>query len=435
LDSSTTVSLVTDFRPTLWRDRAFWGINLTQFLGAFNDNLYKELVLLLCVDQAGPGGDDSSQAVAGAIFAVAFILFSGLAGLLADRNSKRTVIVLCKLVEILVMLAGMLAFGLNNIPGLMVVLFLMGTHSAFFGPPKYGILPELFRAEDLPRANGVILMTTFLAIIFGFAAAGWAKEFFGEHVWMACGVCVAIAALGTLTSLMIRPTPIAEPNLKFTPDALIIPRQTFRMLFADRKLFGVLLASSAFWLVGGVVYPPAINAMGKLQMQLSDTMTGVLAATTGAGIATGCVLAGILCRQRVKGWLVSLGATGMFVSLILLSLPGPRLGGTLLGLEGSAAVLIAVGLFAGLFTVPLQVYLQSQAPAEQKGRIIAAMNLLNWIGICLAAGIYGIANRVLVVQNGLPHTSVFAVAAALMLPIALFYRAPSLDLRKHEAQG
>lgn len=422
---------MTDTRPTLWRDPSFWGINLTQFLGAFNDNLYKELMLLLCVERAGQGGDDRYQAYAGAIFAAAFILFSGFAGLLSDRNSKRNMIVLCKVAEIFVMLAGMLAFWMNSIPWLLAVLFLMGTHSAFFGPPKYGILPEMLRSEDLPRANGVILMTTFLAIIFGFACAGLAKEYFGDAVWQACGLCVGIAVLGTLTSLMIRPTPIAEPKLKFTADALAIPQQTRRMLWADRELLTVLLAASGFWLVGGVVYPPAINAMGKLQMGLGDTLTGALAATTGAGIAAGCVIAGIVCRNRVKGWLVRLGAAGLAVSLLSLAIPGQRFGGTFLGFGGSAAALATVGLFAGFFSVPLQVYLQAKAPVEQKGRIIAAMNLLNWIGICLAAGIYGLANNVLVVRMKLPHAAVFAVAALLILPLAVFYRPPNLALRKN----
>jgi acyl-[acyl-carrier-protein]-phospholipid O-acyltransferase/long-chain-fatty-acid--[acyl-carrier-protein] ligase len=246
---------------------------------------------------------------------------------------------------------------------------------------------------------------------------------------------VGVAVLGTFTSLMLRPTPVAEPNLRFTLDAIVIPRQTWRQMVANREMLGVLLISSVFWLVGGVVYPPATNAMGKLQMNLGDRLTAALAATTGAGIATGCVVAGVLCRKEVKGWLVRVGAVGLLISLSLLAIPGGQRGGTLLGLEGSAAALIAVGLFAGLFTVPLQVYLQSQAPAEQKGRIIAAMNLLNWIGICLAAGIYGVANRVLVVENKLPHASVFAVAAALILPVAIFYRAPSRDLRAQEAQG
>lgn len=420
---------MTDSRPTLWRDCSFWGINLTQFLGAFNDNLYKELVLLLCVDRVGAGGDDRYQSIGGGIFAIAFILFSGFAGLLSDRNSKRTIIVLCKAAEVLVMLAGVVAFWINSIPALMAVLFLMGTHSAFFGPPKYGILPEMLRREDLPRANGVILMTTFLAIIFGFASAGFAKEYFGDAVWQACGLCVLVAVLGTGTSLLIRRTPIAEPNLKFQWDALAIPRQTRELLWADRQLLGALMASSLFYLVAGIVYPFAINAVGKLQMQLGDMRTGALAATTGAGIAVGCVIAGYLCRHRVRRVVVRIGAVGLMFSLAILSVPGKQLGETLLGVWGTAATLAITGLFAGFFSVPLQVYLQAKTPHEQKGRIIAAMNLLNWIGICLSSLIYGVANQLLVVTAGLPPASTFGVAALLMLPIALFYRPPELELR------
>lgn len=427
--------MIPDSRPTLWRDRSFWGINLTQFLGAFNDNLYKELVLLFCVDHARDQGSDHFQAIAGAIFAVSFILLSGFAGWLSDRNSKRTMIVLCKVAEIVVMLAGMFAFGANSIFWLMAVLFVMGSQSAFFGPPKYGILPEMFHADDLPRANGVILMTTFLAIIFGFAVAGWAKEFFGASVWLACSLCVGIAVIGTVTSLWIRPTPIAEPGLPFTWDTLAIPKQTLHTLWNDRELLGVLLVSSMFWLVGGMVYPSAINAMGKLQMNLGDTRTGALAATTGAGISFGCVIAGMLCRHAIKGWLVRLGAFGLFITLLLIALPGKQLGGTFLGFTGTAACLATLGFFAGLFSVPLQVYLQAKTPHEQKGRIIAAMNLLNWIGICLASAIYGLSNYVLVVIYQLPHSRVFIVAACLIAPIAVFYRAPNLAMRNSETQG
>ncbi|MFO0919736.1 MAG: MFS transporter [Planctomycetaceae bacterium] len=420
---------MTDTRPTLWRDTAFWGINLTQFFGAFNDNLYKELVLLLCLDHVGALGDDRYQSIAGGVFSVPFILFSGTAGMLSDRFSKRTVIILCKVAEIVVMLAGMLAFWVNSIPALMAVLFLMGTHSAFFGPSKYGILPEMLRREDLPRANGVILMTTFLAIIFGFVAAGYAKELFGEAVWLACSLCVLVAVVGTCTSILIRPTAIAEPDLKFHWDAVAIPRQTLALVRANRPLLGAVLACSVFYLVAGVVYPPAINALGKLQMKLGDKRTGALAATIGGGIAVGCILAGFLCRHRVRSLVVRTGAAGLVVCLILLALPGPRAGGTWLGVWGSAVTLAVTGLFAGLFSVPLQVFVQARAPQAQKGRVIAATNLMMWIGICLSAVVYGIANQILVVTLGWPPASAFAVSAMLMLPLALFYRPPELELR------
>jgi acyl-[acyl-carrier-protein]-phospholipid O-acyltransferase/long-chain-fatty-acid--[acyl-carrier-protein] ligase len=210
-ESSQTVSPATELEspadphaglPRLYHDRSFWGMTATQFLGAFNDNLFKQLMLLLAIPigaEAATKADE--QGLATMVFALPFILFSGLAGYLSDRYSKRTVILLAKVAEIGIMALGMLAFleyGMFGYRGLLVVLFLMGTHSAFFGPGKYGILPELFRQTDLPRANGVILMTTFLAIIFGTASAGVLGTLVGDaggerdpqRLWVGSAVCM-----------------------------------------------------------------------------------------------------------------------------------------------------------------------------------------------------------------------------------------------------
>jgi acyl-[acyl-carrier-protein]-phospholipid O-acyltransferase/long-chain-fatty-acid--[acyl-carrier-protein] ligase len=149
----------------LTRDRSFFGITATQFLGAFNDNFYKQLMLLLAIPVV-PGTLDQQQ-VATIVFALPFVLFSGIAGHLSDKYSKNRVIVLAKAAEI-----GIMGLGL---------MFLMGIHSAFFGPSKYGILPELFRNKDLPRANGIVLMTTFLAIIFGTVSAGFLGDLLVDH--------------------------------------------------------------------------------------------------------------------------------------------------------------------------------------------------------------------------------------------------------------
>lgn len=168
-----------DALPPLYHDRAFWGMTTTQFLGAFNDNLFKQLMLLLSLKV---GGWDL-QGVAMIVFSIPFIALSGFAGYLSDRNSKRPIIIASKVAEIAVMLLGLIGFllyGWFGLPGLMVVLFLMGTQSTFFGPGKYGILPEMLRASDLPRANGAIVMTTFLAIIFGTACAGLLTDPFIE---------------------------------------------------------------------------------------------------------------------------------------------------------------------------------------------------------------------------------------------------------------
>lgn len=453
----------------LLQDRSFWGLNLTQFMGAFNDNLFKQLVLLLCIDLA-KGGRGDSQGLAMILFAWPFIAFSGFAGFLSDRYSKRTIIVLCKVAEFGIVLLGMIGFASENLSVLMGVLCLMGVHSAFFGPSKYGILPELLRAGDLPRANGSMLMATFLAIIFGLSAAGAAKQAFSHSLWMASVPCLVIAVIGLGTSLIIRPTPIAQPSLKFDWSSIGIPSDTRQLLMKDRSLLGVLLMSSVFWFVGGTVYPPAINAFGKKQLGLDDLTTGAMAASTGVGIAVGCVLAGLLSKNRVRGWMIRMGAWGLTLSLAALCLPGPGFDairneirqaklakvskpdavdraitpkaeaitpavaktdpfrrGSLLGPYGSVVALISVGLFAGFFSVPLQVYLQATAPSDQKGRIIGAMNLLNWIGIACSGGVYAVGQLIFINWLELPHASLFGFAALLMLPVALFYRPPERE--------
>ena len=168
---------------SFFRNRSFWGLTVSQLLGAFNDNMFKQLVLLLCLAKAreiaettGGPVSDRYQPIAMAVFAIPWILFSGVSGFLADRFSKRRIVVLCKSMEIVVMSCGLLAFLSGQLWALFVVLFLMSAQSTVFGPAKFGILPEQFRSEDLPRINGIFQMTTFLAIIFGFASAGILKE-------------------------------------------------------------------------------------------------------------------------------------------------------------------------------------------------------------------------------------------------------------------
>ena len=160
----------------------YHGMNFTQFFGAFNDNLFKQLVLLICVNYAASGRrlPDSTRRPCSRCRLCSSL---GSPGYLADRISKQKIVVAMKIAEIAVMLAGFLAFysTLGPTGWLMCVVFLMGTHSAFFGPSKYGILPELFRERDLPQVNGMIQMTTFLAIICGAALAGFIKEWFAQQ--------------------------------------------------------------------------------------------------------------------------------------------------------------------------------------------------------------------------------------------------------------
>lgn len=446
-----------DQLPPLAKDPSFLGMTATQFLGAFNDNLFKQLVLLICIDVVRAGGTDW-QGLAGAIFAIPFVMFSGFAGWLSDRTPKRALVVICKVAEIAIMAAGMAAFFIGNLRPealliyLFVVLAFMSAQSAFFGPAKYGILPELFRDRDLPTANGLIQMTTFLAIIFGTALAGLGKDVFGDRLWIISATCVVIAVIGTLTSLIIRRTPIAHPGLQLKPSSLIVDSSLWDVLLKDRKLLGVLLISSLFWLIGGLV-PFTVNAFGKLQLGLNDTRTSIMSACMGIGIAMGCVLAGRLSKGRMRFGLVTAGAWGLIACFIAATFIGylgtAEVPAEVLAAEAANpldtkpfdldnpaqwpayAVMIALGAFAGLFAVPLQVYLQHRPPREVKGRMIGAMNLVNWIGIVISAALY--AGLAAIFSDAREYSWIFAVAACILLPVALFYRPKDEALSENTA--
>jgi acyl-[acyl-carrier-protein]-phospholipid O-acyltransferase/long-chain-fatty-acid--[acyl-carrier-protein] ligase len=407
----------------------------TQFFGAFNDNLYKQLMLLLAVP-VGVGAvfEQDQHGLATIVFSLPFVLFSGLAGYLADRFSKQPIIVLCKLAEIGIMTLGLMSFlnyAVTGYDGLLVVLFLMGTHSAFFGPPKYGILPEMLRTEDLPRANGVIVMTTFLAIIFGTASAGLCRELLMDptaplemsayRMWIGSACCIGIAIVGTTTSLLVRWVPPAQPGLQFRWSALAVPPESRRVLREDPPLLMAILASCMFWLVCGVAIQ-AVNSLGLVQLQVGDFRTSIMTAIIGLGIAVGAVIAGKLCRGRANPRVVQAGLWGLFVFFLVVSISRP--GGThLLGFEGSLPVLVVLGAFAGFFAIPVQVFIQARPPAGLKGRMIAVMNQTNFFAILLSGVVYSAFDRI-VTSMDWPRSTIFAMMAVLLLPVAIFYRLP-----------
>lgn len=405
----------------------------TQFLGAFNDNLFKQLILLLATPtaaQLAAGTASDRQSTAMLVFAVPFLLFSGFAGFVADRISKRTVVVYAKVAEVVIMLLGFLGFwwyDLIGFNGMMAVLFLMGVHSAFFGPAKYGILPEMIRPGNLPKANGIFLMLTFLAIIFGTAAAGFVLTYSGGRVWVGSLACIVIALLGVITAQIVKPTPTAKPDLKYTWASWLIPREILSLLNRDRQLLGAILVVSVFWLVGGIV-SQGVNALGKTQLGLSENRTSLMTTSISVGIAIGCALGGYFSRDRVNRRVVAIGLWGLVGSLVLLALPGGP-NKHLLGYYGSFPALIAMGLFTGMFVVPVQAMVQSRPPKEDKGRVIAAMNQFSWAGIILGAVIFSVCIQVLD-ATGWPRNVIFAVTAALMLPVAIFYRPKDEPLRE-----
>lgn len=386
--------------PSLRRDRAFWGVTATQFLGAFNDNVFKMLLLLICTDyvRQHPSATinpyfDPYQTIASLLFALAFVTFTGLAGFLSDRFPKRGLVIACKVAEIVVMGAGLFVFLTGTagsfffIVTLFLVLFLMGTQSAFFGPSKYGILPELFKEADLPIVNAVVVATTFLAIIFGTALGGYLKDLLGNDLWWISVVCVGLAILGTVTATLIRKTPAAQPTLRFNAKSWFIEPKIWRTVLQDRLLFRVLIVYSVFWFVGGVV-TLTITLVGQIQMQLEATVTALFNAGVGLGIGVGSIWAARLSKHEVRFSLVKQGCVGVFISTAFASMVA------IVPFDSSVKswvfglTMVSVGFFGGWVAIPLQVYIQAHPRAEYKGRVIAVMNLMTWIGILLASVYY-----------------------------------------------
>jgi len=438
--------------PTLYADRSFWGMTVTQFFGAFNDNLFKQLILLLSISAAvGENGQefDDQQWLPMLVFAAPFLLFTGIAGYFSDKLGKRGIIVGCKVAEVVVMGLGAIGFAIysnhQSLVFLYSVLFLMGAQSAFFGPAKYGILPEMLRGQDLPRANGFIMMTTFLAIIFGTVAAGFLLKQYRDQLWVGSVLCISIAVVGTLTSLWVRRVRPANPGLRCERSSFVVPPDMMQLLRSDWPLLMALLVSSVFWLLAGMV-PSAVNILGKGELALDDGATSVLAGMVGVGIAVGCATGGLISRGKISFGLIRLGSIGMLLCLLLLAVPangnidllrdaqgqlvrvpGVAEAGQWLGFYGSLVALLCLGIFTGFFAVPLQVFLQSRPPDDKKGRMIAVMNQANWIGVLLSAGCYFVLSKWIEYQQW-PRSLMFLCIGALMLPIVLFYHPKSETL-------
>ena len=421
-----------DHLPALLKDRSFWGIALTQFLGAFNDNVFKQIVLLLALPvAAGAGAMQSSEDMQGwatFVFSLPFVLFSGFAGYLSDRFSKTPIIVYCKVAEIVIMLLGMIAFyyyGSWGWLGTWTVLFLMATQSAFFGPGKYGMLPELFRASDLPKANGLILMSTFLAIIFGVTFAGklmtWlvGKDMAAtDRLWIGSLICIVIAVVGTLTSLMIRKTPIAQPNAKLSADAFGLNNDIITLLRKDKPLLMALLVSCVFWMVASIAMP-AVNRVGVNMLALDMESTSILVGMIAVGIMIGAPIGGFLCRILPSHRSVTIGLWGIVLCLLLLGFwKGNAL---LLSVNLTRVVLILLGISAAIYSIPLQVFLQERPPNQLKGRMIATMNQANFLGMMMAGPLYQLFLQIAKWLN-YPVSSVFWMIGIMVVPLAIFYR-------------
>jgi acyl-[acyl-carrier-protein]-phospholipid O-acyltransferase/long-chain-fatty-acid--[acyl-carrier-protein] ligase len=364
---------------SLLERRGFQAFLWTQFLGAFNDNVYKIAVSMRAVHVAATSGSSNEYiSLAGAVFVIPFLLFSGYSGHLADAISKRTVLIAVKVFEIAAMLLGLAAFFSTRIELMLAVLFLMALHSTVFSPAKYGIVPEMLGDEELSRANALLEMSTFVAIVVGTSIGSFLFAKWADRPWNLGFTMVAVAAVGLAASLRIarvRPAGCTSP-FRLNPFAEVITGT--RHLLADRPLWLTVLAISYFWFLGAL-FQMDLLLFGSEVLHSGDVRIGLLVTCLAVGIGVGSLLAGRLSGDKVELGLVPLGSLLMAVfSVLLYAARGSY--------NWAAAMLALLGVSSGLFIVPLNAFLQQRAGAREKGRLIATNNFYNTIGVLLASG-------------------------------------------------
>jgi acyl-[acyl-carrier-protein]-phospholipid O-acyltransferase/long-chain-fatty-acid--[acyl-carrier-protein] ligase len=366
-----------------WR-RGFWCLMATQFQNAFSDNALKNLVVLLVMARPMSTADQHAYvALVGALFAAPFILFSMLGGWLADRFSKRSVMISVKTAEVGIMLFAALALGLGNLPMELTAVFLMGTHSAIFGPSKYGILPEVLPHDRLSWGNGILELLTFLGIILGIVAgAFFAESFAGRPVWAGL-LLVVFALVGWAFSRGISPVPAAAPGRPLPLNPVKELWKQMQVMHRDRDLWRANWGNVGFFFLAALVQMNVLIYARDI-LKLRETDSGLLSAALALGIGFGSVLAGYASRGRIEYRLVPIGALGLALSTIPMGWDG-------VGIVGFAVALVALGFSAGLFIVPIAAVLQHRPAPENKGAVQGAANLLSFVGILAASGVQWVA--------------------------------------------
>ncbi|MGA9670012.1 MAG: acyl-[ACP]--phospholipid O-acyltransferase [Terracidiphilus sp.] len=363
------------------KTRGFWSLIATQFQGAFSDNILRNLLLSIIVGMGLAKSErETFVSVVTVIFSVPFLLFSMPGGWLADRYSKRQITIWTKWMEVLSMVLATVGLATHILPITLAALTLVASQAALFGPSKYGLLPELLPARRLSWGNGVIELGTFLAIILGtVTGATMAEKLHGREVYAGYAL-LALSFIGLLTSLGIDKVPAAAPNKKFQFNILGDLWQQISFMRRDRALFLAVLGNTYFWFLGSLLFS-TIVVYGPDVLHIGQAKTGYLNATLAVGIGIGSMVAGWLSGNKIEYGLIPLGSIGMTITGLLL-------GGTHHGLLGSALLLGSLGFWAGFYAVPVNALIQHRPPEKDKGGIIAAANLLSFVGIALSAGVY-----------------------------------------------
>ncbi len=409
------------------RSRRFLPLFVTQFLGAFNDNLFKNaMVILILFRIAGEDGLNGQLMVTAAagIFILPFFLFSATAGQLADKYDKSRLIRYVKAAEIAAMGLAALGFVLGDAYFLTAVLFLMGAQSAFFGPLKYGILPEHLAEDELVGGNALIEAGTYLAILAGTIGGGLLILADGGKTLVSLAV-VALALAGWAASLAIPKSPAAAPDLKVNWNLYTETRDIMVLAAKRQDVFLSILGISWFWLVGAT-FLAQFPAFAKDVLGGSEQVVTLFLTVFSVGIGVGSMLCDRLLKGEVSARHVPFGALGMAIFSVdlyfasgLTAVPAELIGaGAFLAQPAHWRVLVdlfLISLCGGVYIVPLYAILQSRAAKAERARTIAANNVLN--ALLMVLGALGTAGML---WAGFTVTDVFLAMALANIVVAIY---------------
>jgi len=418
--------------------RRFLPFFVTQLLGAFNDNVFKQALVLAILYKLGTTADVSLLVnLCALLFILPFFLFSALGGQFGEKYEKAWLIRRIKFAEILIMLVGAVGMLLGNLPLLLAVLFCMGTQSALFGPMKYSILPQQLRSDELVGGNALVEMGTFLAILGGTITAGVLMSD-GDYAMRVSVAVVVLAVIGYLASRKIPFSLAALPSLRLDWNLL---RQSLRImrlgLGQQRSVSRAMVGNSWFWFLGAV-YLTQIPAFSRDLLQGDEGVVTLILSVFSIGIALGSMLCERLSRHRVEMGLVPLGSMGLTLFGVLLwwhatgvpaaseirdwtaLLAEPRAWWVLIDILG-------LGTFGGFYIVPLYALIQSRTALEERSRVVAANNILNALFMVISA----LFSILILTVAGLSIPQLFLAVALLNVLVAgwIFSSVPEFAVR------
>lgn len=405
---------------------------LTQFLGAFNDNVFKQALITLIAfklsgEIASQEGWDSNTLInlCAALFILPFFLFSATAGQFADKLEKSTLIRNVKMLEVAIMMAAAIGFTTGNIPLLMGVLFLMGTQSTVFGPVKYGILPQVLNEQELTGGNGLVESGTYLAILIGTLVGTMLIANFEAGAMWTAGILVLIAMAGYFVSLGVPKAEATDPDLKINWNPISESWRILKFAAKERTILLSILGISWFWFLGAV-YITQLPNYTRFNLGGSEGVYTLLLVLFSSGIGIGSLLCEKLSSHHVEIGLVPFGSIGLTVFGIDLFFAAgePWTGESLRSVtdfweaDGSLRVIadvILIGVFGGLYSVPLYAIIQARTDPKYVSRVIAANNILNAFFMVGSAGL-----AIGLLSAGFSIPELFLVVAILNALVAFY---------------